>query len=101
MKAIVQDSYGPPDVLRIESVAEPQIGAHEILVVDPRRGGATQVLWGLNAGTREDDRTGTAAPHEPCTLRSGTSVTTRGLPFKPPMRSNSISAACRAISSNG
>jgi NADPH:quinone reductase-like Zn-dependent oxidoreductase len=32
MRAIVQDSYGPPDVLRIESIAEPQIGANEILV---------------------------------------------------------------------
>src|SRR6185295_13640310 len=43
------------------------IGTHEIRVVDPRRAGPTQVMSGLNSGTREDDPLGPepeAVPHD-------------------------------------
>ena len=32
MKAVVYDRYGPPDVLRVEEVATPSPGAHQVLV---------------------------------------------------------------------
>ena len=32
MKAIVQDAYGPPDVLRLADIDLPEIGDHDVLV---------------------------------------------------------------------
>lgn len=43
MQAIVQDSYGSSDVLRLEKIAQPEIGANDVLV--------NVVAAGLNRGT--------------------------------------------------
>ena len=32
MKAVVQDRYGPPDVLELREVERPEVGDHDVLV---------------------------------------------------------------------
>lgn len=61
MRAIVQDRYGPPEVLRIEDVEQPMPKDDEVLVrirastvsqTDAHGRGAHPVLWRLVAGLR-------------------------------------------------
>jgi NADPH:quinone reductase-like Zn-dependent oxidoreductase len=61
MKAVVQDRYGPPDVLRIEDVPKPEPKDDEILVrvrastvsqSDTHMRRADPFLWRLFAGFR-------------------------------------------------
>ncbi|WP_030387702.1 NAD(P)-dependent alcohol dehydrogenase [Streptomyces sp. NRRL S-241] len=49
MKAMVQDSYGPPAVLRLEEVERPTPGRGEVLV-RVRAAGVDQGVWHLMAG---------------------------------------------------
>ena len=49
MQAIVQDSYGPPEVLRLEDVDRPEPRDKEVLV-RVRAAGADQGVWHLMAG---------------------------------------------------
>lgn len=49
MKAIVQDRYGSPDVLRLEGVAEPEVGDDEVLV-RVRAAGLDPGVWHLMTG---------------------------------------------------
>ncbi|MFD8892748.1 NAD(P)-dependent alcohol dehydrogenase [Streptomyces sp. NPDC059566] len=49
MKAMVQDSYGPPAVLRLEEVERPTPGRGEVLV-QVRAAGLDQGVWHLMAG---------------------------------------------------
>ncbi|MFJ9550624.1 NAD(P)-dependent alcohol dehydrogenase [Streptomyces erythrochromogenes] len=49
MKAIVQDGYGPPEVLRVEEVDRPVPGRGEVLV-RVRAAGVDQGVWHLMAG---------------------------------------------------
>ena len=49
MKAVVQDTYGPPSVLRIGTVAEPVIGDDDVLV-RVAAAGVDQGVWHLVAG---------------------------------------------------
>jgi NADPH:quinone reductase-like Zn-dependent oxidoreductase len=49
MKAIVQDMYGSPDVLRLEDVATPEIGDDDVLV-QVRAAGVDAGVWHLMAG---------------------------------------------------
>ncbi len=49
MKAMVQDSYGPPAVLRLEEVERPAPGRGEVLV-RVRAAGVDQGVWHLMAG---------------------------------------------------
>lgn len=49
MKAIVQDVYGPPEVLRIEETDRPEPGRGEVLV-RVRAAGVDQGVWHLMAG---------------------------------------------------
>ena len=49
MKAIVQDGYGPPDVLRPGEIDVPQIGANEVLV-QVRAAGLDRGAWHLMTG---------------------------------------------------
>ncbi|HXV35337.1 MAG TPA: NAD(P)-dependent alcohol dehydrogenase [Gaiellaceae bacterium] len=49
MKAIVQDRYGPPDVLRLAEVDRPAIGDDDVLV-KVRAAGVDQGVWHLLAG---------------------------------------------------
>ena len=34
MKAIVQETYGPPDVLELRDIAKPLIGDDDVLILD-------------------------------------------------------------------
>ncbi|HXJ66742.1 MAG TPA: NAD(P)-dependent alcohol dehydrogenase [Actinomycetota bacterium] len=61
MKAVVQDRYGPPEVLRIAVVDRPVPGRNQVLVrvraatvnrTDCHRRGADQAVWRLFAGLR-------------------------------------------------
>jgi NADPH:quinone reductase-like Zn-dependent oxidoreductase len=49
MKAIVQDRYGPPDVLQLREIDRPMIGDDEVLV-QVRAAGVDQGVWHLMAG---------------------------------------------------
>ncbi|MFF4262374.1 NAD(P)-dependent alcohol dehydrogenase [Streptomyces virginiae] len=49
MKAIVQDVYGPPEVLRMEEIERPVAGKREVLV-RVRAAGVDQGVWHLMAG---------------------------------------------------
>jgi NADPH:quinone reductase-like Zn-dependent oxidoreductase len=49
VKAIVQDRYGPPDVLRLADVDRPAIGDDDVLV-RVRAAGVDQGVWHLTAG---------------------------------------------------
>jgi len=49
MKAVVQDSYGPPEVLRLGTVDEPVIGDDDVLV-RVTAAGVDQGVWHLVAG---------------------------------------------------
>ncbi|MFI7359312.1 NAD(P)-dependent alcohol dehydrogenase [Streptomyces avidinii] len=49
MKAMVQDRYGPPEVLRLEEVERPEPGRGEVLV-RVRAAGVDQGVWHLMAG---------------------------------------------------
>jgi NADPH:quinone reductase-like Zn-dependent oxidoreductase len=49
MKAIVQDTYGPADVLRLENVDQPAIGDDEVLV-RVRAAGVDRGVWHLMMG---------------------------------------------------
>jgi NADPH:quinone reductase-like Zn-dependent oxidoreductase len=49
MKAVVQDRYGPPDVLELKDVAEPAVGADEVLV-RVHAAGLDQGVWHLMTG---------------------------------------------------
>jgi len=61
MKAVVQDRYGPPEVLRVEEVERPVPKDDEILIrvrastvtqTDRRARAASPVFWRLFAGLR-------------------------------------------------
>src|SRR6266536_2353134 len=49
MKAIVQDTYGPVEVLRLAEIAKPVVGEDEVLV-RVRAAGVDQGVWHLMAG---------------------------------------------------
>jgi len=49
MKAIVQDTYGNPDVLRLRDIAVPQAGRGEVLV-GVRAAGADPGVWHMMTG---------------------------------------------------
>lgn len=49
MKAIVQDRYGPPEVLRLHDVDRPTVGAEEVLV-RVRAAGVDPGVWHLMTG---------------------------------------------------
>jgi NADPH:quinone reductase-like Zn-dependent oxidoreductase len=49
MRAVVQDRYGPPDVLELREVAEPAIGSDDVLV-GVRAAGLDQGVWHLMTG---------------------------------------------------
>jgi NADPH:quinone reductase-like Zn-dependent oxidoreductase len=49
MKAVVQDRYGPPDVLRLADVDRPSIGDDDVLV-QVHAAGLDQGVWHLMAG---------------------------------------------------
>jgi NADPH:quinone reductase-like Zn-dependent oxidoreductase len=49
MKAIVQDTYGPPDVLQLREIDMPTIGGDEVLV-RVHAAGVDQGVWHLMAG---------------------------------------------------
>src|SRR5437870_538963 len=49
MKAIVQDTYGSPDVLELREIDKPVIGDDEVLV-QVRAAGVDQGVWHLMAG---------------------------------------------------
>ncbi|MFJ8434873.1 NAD(P)-dependent alcohol dehydrogenase [Kitasatospora sp. NPDC094019] len=49
MRAIVQDGYGPPDVLRLAEVPRPAAAAHELLV-RVRAAGVDRGTWHIMAG---------------------------------------------------
>lgn len=49
MKAIVQDTYGSPDVLQLREIDAPRIGAHEVLV-RVRAAGLDAGVWHLMSG---------------------------------------------------
>ncbi|MEV7725304.1 NAD(P)-dependent alcohol dehydrogenase [Streptomyces sp. NPDC087917] len=49
MRAVVQDTYGPPDVLRLEEVERPLPGRGEVLL-RVRAAGVDQGVWHLMAG---------------------------------------------------
>ena len=44
MKAIVQDMYGPPDVLELRDIDKPVVGADEVLV-RVHAAGLDQGVW--------------------------------------------------------
>jgi NADPH:quinone reductase-like Zn-dependent oxidoreductase len=49
MKAIVQDTYGSPDVLQLREIDKPVVGADDVLV-QVRGAGVDQGVWHLMAG---------------------------------------------------
>lgn len=49
MRAIVQDTYGPVDVLRLDDIVEPEPGAGEVLV-QVRAAGVDRGVWHLMRG---------------------------------------------------
>lgn len=49
MKAIVQHTYGPPDVLRLDDIAKPDVGDDEVLV-QVHAAGVDAGVWHLMAG---------------------------------------------------
>jgi NADPH:quinone reductase-like Zn-dependent oxidoreductase len=49
MQAIVQDHYGPPDVLELRDIDKPEIGDDEVLV-RVRAGGVDRGVWHLMTG---------------------------------------------------
>lgn len=49
MKAIVQDRYGPPDVLELREVAKPEVGPRDVLV-RVRAAGVDPGVWHLMTG---------------------------------------------------
>jgi len=49
MKTIVQDEYGPPDVLELRDIDKPEIGEHEVLV-HVRAAGVNPGDWAIMSG---------------------------------------------------